>query len=64
MKIYYKATYTYKAIKMLQYELKDFLTTLGEVIIYCTEFLKGLIKFNSMALQELILSLQPISIQK
>ena len=47
MKIYYKATYTYKAIKMLQYELKDFLTTLGEVIIYCTEFLKGLIKFNT-----------------
>ena len=45
MKIYYKATYTYKIFRMLQGELITFLSTLGNIAFMCLEFLKGLKSF-------------------
>ena len=42
MRIYYKATYTYKIFKMLQAELITFVSTLGNIAFMCLEFLKGL----------------------
>lgn len=42
VKIYYKATYTYKIFKMLQAELITFVSTLGNIAFMCLEFLKGL----------------------
>ena len=45
VKIYYKATYTYKIFKMLQAELVTFVSTLGNIAFMCLEFLKGLKSF-------------------
>ena len=45
VKIYYKATYTYKIFKMLQAELITFVSTLGNIAFMCLEFLKGLKSF-------------------
>ena len=42
MRVYYKATYTYKIYKMLVQELENILTTLGNVVSYGVEFIKGL----------------------
>jgi phospholipid/cholesterol/gamma-HCH transport system permease protein len=47
MKIYYQNTYTYKFLKLIVYQVKDFLSTLGDIIIYGLEFLKGLKHFNT-----------------
>ena len=45
VKIYYKATYTYKIFRMLQSEVESFVTTLGNVALFGLEFLKGLKSF-------------------
>ena len=47
MKIYYKATYTYKLFKLFLLEIQDFISTVGEIITYGVEFLKGLKNFNT-----------------
>lgn len=47
MKIYYKATYTYKLFKLFVLEIQDFISTVGEIITYGVEFLKGLKNFNT-----------------
>ncbi len=45
VKIYYKATYTYKIFKMLEAEITSFVSTLGNVALFGLEFLKGLKSF-------------------
>lgn len=45
MKIYYKATYTYKIYRMLLSELEGFITTLGNIALLGLEFFKGLKTF-------------------
>jgi phospholipid/cholesterol/gamma-HCH transport system permease protein len=47
MKIYYKATYTYKILKLLSTQAYDFISTLGVIVAYCVEFFKGLKNFNT-----------------
>ena len=42
MKVYYKETYTYKIIRALAQEAQDLLSTIGDVVIYGIELLKGL----------------------
>ncbi len=45
MKIYYKATYTYKIFKMFLTELQSFVMTLGNIALFGTELVKGLRTF-------------------
>lgn len=45
MKIYYKATYTYKLFRMLQIEFVSLLSTLGNIMLFAIEMLKGLKSF-------------------
>ena len=45
MKIYYKATYTYKIYRMFLSELEGFVTTLGNIELLGLEFFKGLKTF-------------------
>ena len=47
MRINYKTTYTYKFIKLISDQVEDFISTLGEIVVYGIEFLKGLTKFNT-----------------
>ena len=47
MKIYYKATYTYKIYRLFEEQAKSFLSTAGDIVIYGLEFLKGLKNFNT-----------------
>ena len=47
MNIIYQKTYTYRAGKLLLEQIKDFISTLGEITTYCIEFLKGLKNFNT-----------------
>lgn len=47
MKILYKSTYTYKLYKLLADQVVSFLSTLGEIIMYGLDFLKGLKNFNT-----------------
>ena len=42
MKVYYKATYTYKILRGLLQALEGIVTTLGNVVSFGIEFLKGL----------------------
>ena len=42
MKLYYKATYTYKILRMFRSEFENFVQTLGFVVMNGIEFLKGL----------------------
>lgn len=53
MKVYYKATYTYKIYKLISEQVFEFVTTLGDIMLYCIEFLKGLTSFNT-SLKEII----------
>lgn len=53
MKIYYKATYTYKLFKLFMTEIQDFVSTVGEIVTYGIEFLKGL-KNSSTSYKEVI----------
>lgn len=47
MKILYKDTYTYKFYKLIAEQVKEFLSTLGEITIYGLEFLKGFKNYNT-----------------
>lgn len=47
MKILYQDTYTYKLIGLLAEQVREFISTLGEIVTYGLEFLKGLAKFNT-----------------
>ena len=47
MKILYKSTYTYKIFNLLKSQCEDFISTLGEIMSYGIEFLKGLKNFNT-----------------
>lgn len=47
MRVYYKATYTYKLFKLIFEQIEDFLSALGEIMMYSLEFLKGLKNFNT-----------------
>lgn len=47
MKIYYKATYTYKLYKMLLSEIESFFTTLGNIALLGIEFIKCLRDFST-----------------
>ena len=53
MKIYYKATYTYKFIRMFFQEFENIISTLGNVIMYGIELVKGL-KNKPTTLKELM----------
>ncbi len=45
VRIYYKATYTYKIFRMFLGELESFLTTLGNIALFGLDLLKGLRSF-------------------
>ena len=47
MKIHYKNTYTYNLYKIIWEQIKSFIITLGELMSYCIEFVKGLRNFNT-----------------
>ena len=47
MKILYKDTYTYKFYQLISEQVKDFITTLGEITIYGWEFIKGFKNYNT-----------------
>ncbi len=53
MRVYYKATYTYKLFKLLEAQVNEFVSTLGDIMLYCWEVLKGLPKLNT-SLKEII----------
>lgn len=53
MRIEYKDTYTYKFYKLIADQVQDFISTLGEIVIYGWEFIKGFRKFNT-TLKEII----------
>lgn len=42
MKIYYKATYTYKLYKALEQSAVELISTLGNIVMFGLEFLKGI----------------------
>ena len=42
MKIYYKATYTYKIYRAFLHEFENLISTLGNIVAYGIEFIKGL----------------------
>ncbi len=45
VKIYYKATYTYKLFKMIQAEVESFVSTLGNIALFGVDLIKGLKTF-------------------
>ncbi len=47
MRIEYKDTYTYKFYKLVAAQVEDFVSTLGEIVVYGLEFFKGLSRFNT-----------------
>lgn len=47
MKILYRATYTYKILKLFYSQVEDFISTVGRIAFYCIEFVKGLKNFNT-----------------
>lgn len=47
MKVYYKATYTYKLLRLLTEQIQEFVSTLGEIVMYGKEFFKGLKNFST-----------------
>lgn len=53
MKILYKETFTYKFYKLLADQVKDFTSTLGEIVIYGFKFIKGLKDYNT-SLKEIV----------
>ena len=53
MKVYYKATYTYKIFRLIKQECKSFVQTLGNIIRYGVEFINGLKTFPT-TLKEII----------
>lgn len=47
MKIYYKATYTYKIFRMFKTEFINFVSTLGNIILFALDMFKGFKHFPS-----------------
>ena len=47
MKILYRSTYTYKFLKLLYEQYEGFISTLGEIMFYCLEFVSGLKNFST-----------------
>lgn len=47
MKILYRDTYTYKFYKLVSEQVHEFVSTLGQIMIYGGEFLRGLKNFNT-----------------
>jgi len=47
MKVYYKATYTYKIFQFFMEHVHDFISTIGEISLNCIEFFKGFRNFNT-----------------
>ena len=47
MRIVYQNTYTYKIFKLFETQVKEFVSTIGEIVTYGLEFLKGLKNFNT-----------------
>lgn len=47
MRVDYSKTYTYKIYKLLAIQIEDFISTLGVIMMYCWEFIKGLKNFNT-----------------
>lgn len=47
MRFIYETTYTYKIFKLFIDQCEEFISTLGEIMSYCIEFLKGLKNFNT-----------------
>ena len=47
MRIIYKDTYTYKLFELFADQTKEFISTIGEIMTYGLEFLKGLKNFNT-----------------
>ena len=47
MKIHYQDTYTYKFFKLLALQVEDFMSTLGEIVVYGWEFLKGFKNYST-----------------
>ena len=47
MKIHYQDTYTYKFFKLIALQIEDFTSTLGEIVQYGFEFLKGFKNYNT-----------------
>lgn len=45
MRICYRTTYTYKIVKMFLSELREFVTTLGNIALFGLDFIKGLKTF-------------------
>ena len=47
MRIIYQNTYTYKLFELLASQIREFVSTIGEIMTYGIEFLKGLKSFNT-----------------
>lgn len=47
MRIIYQNTYTYKFFELILGQTKEFISTIGEIITYGLEFLRGLKSFNT-----------------
>lgn len=47
MRVYYKSTYTYKFYRLVKEQVVDFVSTLGEIVTYGLEFLKGFKNYNT-----------------
>ena len=53
MRIDYKDTYTYKILSLVSEQVVEFITTLGEIVSYGLQFLKGFTYYNT-SLKEII----------
>ena len=47
MRIEYKDTFTYKFYRLVSEQVQDFVSTMGEIVIYFCEFLKGFKTYNT-----------------
>ena len=47
MRVDFSSTYTYKLYKLVSAQIEEFISTLGVIMTYCWEFLKGLKNFNT-----------------
>ena len=53
MRIHYQDTYTYNFFKLIALQVEDFMSTLGEIVLYGLEFFKGFRNYNT-SLKEII----------
>ena len=47
MRVYYKSTYTYKFYRLVREQVVSFISTLGEIVTFGLEFVKGLKNYNT-----------------